>query len=901
MKKRIVSIALALCLCLSSQSVAYAGLEEPVPEGNVFTDESQIRLAAADVEIPTPTQVYQSMIALRDQDMYKEGAIWTNFEPYPNTMGKDYSWKGGPLDGKNIKAVGCVAFAFSLSDAAFGSLPARMYAAGGFQYEDIKPGDILRMNGDVHTVIVLEVNDTGVVVAEGNVSMGDHIGRVHWGRAILKAEVMSSTSHYITRYPKDYTAPDDPDAGISIGSGTLNGGLNWNLTKAGTLTISGNGAMPDFDSAEEQPWIKNRSIIRKVVIKNGVTNIGACAFGSCGVLSVEIPSSVTTIGNNAFNGSSIISVAIPSNVKNIGDNAFYNCENLGSVTISEGVETIGQNAFKACTGLSSIVLPASIKEVGAGAFFQCQKLISATFLPSTKQVTLGDNMFTKCYYLMNVTLPKSADCISVGMFQNCIMLPGVEIPQDVGIIKESAFASCSALSTVIIPKSVTDIEMAAFADCDSLKEVYYTGTEEDWKNNVWISPNTNDVILNAEKHYQFAPSDIKDAKVTLEQTEYPYDGTDKTPAVTVELNGKTLVLNMDYIVSYKDNTHPGTATVTVTGKVGYTGSQTKTFRITGDDENNSGGGTDGSGSDGNGNGSGGNPGGSDGTPGGNGGTPGGNDGTPGGSGGNSGGGSDSGTGGNTVSRGNLSKATIKLSQTSYTYDGKAKTPAATVVLNGKTLVSSTDYTVSYSDNIKVGTAKVTVTGKGNYTGSKTATFTITKASNQASTSITCKKTVYKVVYGTKPFKINASSKSKMAFTSSKPKIASVKKGTGVVTIKNTGIATITIKAGNVSKKVTIKVSPKKQSVKSVKAVKGKKLTVKWAKDKMASGYQVQVSTDKKFKKNVKSKSLSKTSYTFTKLKAGKKYYVRIRSFKKSGKETLNGSWSKVKLSSKVKK
>ena len=380
--------------------------------------------------------------------------------------------------------------------------------------------------------------------------------------------------------------------------------------------------------------------------------------------------------------------------------------------------------------------------------------------------------------------------------------------------------------------------------------------------------------------------------MTLEKSEYNYDGTEKTPAVTVELNDKKLVLNTDYTVSYKDNIRPGTATVTVTGKAWYTGSQTKTFTITGGDENNNGGGTNGSGSDGNGNGSGDNTGNSD---------------NPGGSGGNSGGGGNTGgTGGNTgggssVSRGNLSKATIKLSQTSYTYDGKAKTPAATVVLNGKTLVSSTDYTVSYSDNIKVGTAKVTVTGKGNYTGSKTATFTITKASNQAATSITCKKTVYKVAYGTKPFKINASSKGKMAFTSSKPKIASVKKGTGVVTIKNTGIATITIKAGNVSKKVTIKVSPKKQSVKSVKAVKGKKLTVTWAKDKMASGYQVQVSTDKKFKKNVKSKSLPKTSYTFTKLKAGKKYYVRIRSFKKSGKETLNGSWSKVKLSSKVKK
>lgn len=889
MKKRIVSIALALCLCLSSQSVAYAGQEEPVPAGNVLTEESTSKLAAREDVIPSPTQVYESMIALKEQDAYKEGTPWTNEWPYPNADG-DYHWKGGPLDGHNISAVGCVAFAFILSDAAFGNLPARMYAAGGFQYEDIKPGDILRVSNDAHTVIVLEVNEAGVVVAEGNISTGDHKGKVHWGRAISKGEVMSNTSHYITRYPEGYVSPEDPEANTSIDKGTLDGGLNWNLTKAGTLTISGNGAMPDFSSAEEHPWKENSSKIRKVVIEPGVTSIGNGVFLNSSVLSVKIPTSVTTIGNNAFNGSSIISVAIPSNVKNIGDNAFRNCVNLSSVTISEGVETIGQNAFKACTGLSSIVLPASIKEVGAGAFFQCQKLISATFLPGTKQVTLGDNMFMQCYYLMNVTLPKSADCISVGMFQNCTMLPGVEIPQDVRIIKESAFASCSALSTVIIPKSVTDIEMAAFSACPSLKEVYYTGTAEDW-NNVWISPTTNEVILNAEKHYQFAPSDIKDAKVTLEQTEYPYDGTDKTPAVTVELNGKTLVLNMDYIVSYKDNTHPGTATVTVTGKVGYTGSQTKTFTITGGDENNSGGGTNGSGSDGNGNGSDDNTGNSD---------------NPGGSGGNPGGGSDSGTGGSTgggssVSRGNLSKATIKLSQTSYTYDGKAKTPAVTVVLNGKTLVSSTDYTVSYSDNIKVGTAKVTVTGKGNYTGSKTATFTITKASNQASTSITCKKTVYKVVYGTKPFKINASSKSKMAFTSSKPKIASVKKGTGVVTIKNTGIATITIKAGNVSKKVTIKVSPKKQSVKSVKAVKGKKLTVKWAKDKMASGYQVQVSTDKKFKKNVKSKSLPKTSYTFTKLKAGKKYYVRIRSFKKSGKETLNGSWSKVKLSSKVKK
>ena len=158
-----------------------------------------------------------------------------------------------------------------------------------------------------------------------------------------------------------------------------------------------------------------------------------------------------------------------------------------------------------------------------------------------------------------------------------------------------------------------------------------------------------------------------------------------------------------------------------------------------------------------------------------------------------------------------------------------------------------------------------------------------------------------MAYGAKPFKINATSNGKMAFTSSKPKIAAVDKNTGRVTIKNTGIATITIKAGTAAKKITIKVSPKKPSVKSANTAKGKKLTVKWAKDKMASRYQVQVSTDKKFKKNVKSKSLSKTSYTFTKLKTGKKYYVRIRSCKKSGKETLYSAWSKAKVSGRIKK
>ena len=256
MKKRIVTIALAVSVCFSSQSVAYAWQDAPLLQEDVLVEESLSGPVTREAECPSPAEAYEAMIALKDREEYKEGTTWTNDEPYSDSKGY-YRWKGGPLGGANIVAVGCVAFSFILSDEAFGSLPARMYGEGAFQYEDIKVGDILRVNNDVHTVIVLEVDEVGVVVAEGNISTGDHKGKVHWGRTISKEEVMRTTSHYITRYPENYIPPDDPEANVSIANGTLDGGLKWNLTKAGTLSISGTGAMPDFGGTGDQPWIEN--------------------------------------------------------------------------------------------------------------------------------------------------------------------------------------------------------------------------------------------------------------------------------------------------------------------------------------------------------------------------------------------------------------------------------------------------------------------------------------------------------------------------------------------------------------------------------------------------------------------------------------------------------------------
>ncbi len=177
------------------------------------------------------------------------------------------------------------------------------------------------------------------------------------------------------------------------------------------------------------------------------------------------------------------------------------------------------------------------------------------------------------------------------------------------------------------------------------------------------------------------------------------------------------------------------------------------------------------------------------------------------------------------------------------------------------------------------------------------------------------KSSYSKAYGDKAFSLNAKvtvGKGALSYTTSDKKVATVS-SSGKVTIKGTGICTITVKAAAASgyseatANVTLKVKPKKASLSNVKAVKGKKLSVKWKKDSKASGYQVQCSQKKTFKSGVKKvtvKKASQTSATIQKLAKGKKYYVRVRAYKTvkvNGKSTtLYGAWSNTKLSKKIK-
>ena len=148
-----------------------------------------------------------------------------------------------------------------------------------------------------------------------------------------------------------------------IASGDCGTGVTYSLTNDGVLTISGTGAMADYDpvfSALYAPWFSNKAAIRSVVIESGVTSIGKFAFYECSNLaSVSIPASVTSIGEAAlYQCVALTSVNIPANVTSIGYAAFSGCNNSNftSITIPAGVTSIGSYAFADCSNLETITL-----------------------------------------------------------------------------------------------------------------------------------------------------------------------------------------------------------------------------------------------------------------------------------------------------------------------------------------------------------------------------------------------------------------------------------------------------------------------------------------------------------------------------------------------------------------
>ena len=241
-----------------------------------------------------------------------------------------------------------------------------------------------------------------------------------------------------------------------------------------------------------------------------------------------------------------------------------------------------------------------------------------------------------------------------------------------------------------------------------------------------------------------------------------------------------------------------------------------------------------------------------------------------------------------LSRISISKASVTLSTSTYAYDGKAKKPGVTVKLNGKTLKNGTDYTVSYSNNTKVGTAKVTITGKGNYTGSVSKTYSIKNNFKKATVSgISTKAFTGKNITQSITVKYNGKTlKNGTDYTVS----YSNNKKIGTATVKIAGKGSYT---GTVTK--TFKINPAKQEIQKLTA-KSKAFFVDWAQKGSATGYEIQYATNSKFTsaKKVTITNNKTDTKTISKLSGKKKYYVRVRSYTTVKGTKYYGAWSASK-------
>ncbi len=163
MKKRLLCIIISLCTIFALATFASAE------------------------DVPTEAEAYKRIIAVKAR--YPHGTRWTN--------ANYYAWKGGKGG-----ASGCMGFAYLISDAAFGTLPARtIYPKSGspIKISDLRVGDILRLPG--HSVVVLEKYSDHILIVEGN-----YQSKVYWGRWISASQV-SRANYYTTRYPVGYTEP----------------------------------------------------------------------------------------------------------------------------------------------------------------------------------------------------------------------------------------------------------------------------------------------------------------------------------------------------------------------------------------------------------------------------------------------------------------------------------------------------------------------------------------------------------------------------------------------------------------------------------------------------------------------------------------------------------------------
>ena len=315
----------------------------------------------------------------------------------------------------------------------------------------------------------------------------------------LKKEIAEKLiKEKIEQLKEEFEIPDlDTDAILSSFATAATSGdfgenncLHWEVStgvfSGKTLTISGTGAMPNFDFPHGNlaPWwnydalgmltsfgnFKLEGELKKVVIKDGVTNVGDYAlFFLPAATQVTLPGSVTRIGRYGIAMcSKLTGMSIPKGVTEIGDFGLAG-DGLTAVTLPDGLQSLGRGAFDTCASLTNTTLPAAITAVPGKCFADCTKLLNVKYAGTV--TAIGDLAFESCKALTEAPIPETVTEIGASAFTGCTALTDVTIPAGVTAIPEDCFRGCTALADMKLPGTVTSVGLNAFTGCTALKDV----------------------------------------------------------------------------------------------------------------------------------------------------------------------------------------------------------------------------------------------------------------------------------------------------------------------------------------------------------------------------------------------------------------------------------------------
>ena len=320
----------------------------------------------------------------------------------------------------------------------------------------------------------------------------------------LKKEIAEKLiKEKIEQFKEEFEIPDlDTEAIISSfttaateGDFGVNNCLHWKVTStftSKTLTITGSGAMPDFDfpNGSLAPWWNYEALgmnalseidfdikgkLKTVIIGEGVTNVSNYAlFFLPAATQVTLPDSVTSIGRYGIAMcSKLTGLSIPKGVTGIGDFGLAG-NGLTAITLPDGLQSLGRGAFDSCASLTNTTLPAAITAVPGKCFADCTKLLNVKYAGTV--TAIGDLAFESCKALTAAPIPETVTAIGASAFTGCTALTDVTIPAGVSTIPEDCFRGCTALTDIDLPGTVTSVGHNAFTGCTALKDVRCYGT-----------------------------------------------------------------------------------------------------------------------------------------------------------------------------------------------------------------------------------------------------------------------------------------------------------------------------------------------------------------------------------------------------------------------------------------